>query len=160
MTNNGDDIKAMIGKIENGVSCPTAGLLGRLCAGLGVTLSTLMIAIEDADLTFFPIDIQPTWTDPATRLMRRVVAPATRDNDVEIARLLVPPGTVVEYEVAPARAIRQHIIMLSGELDFTIGEQGTHLAPGDCLFAVIDRPTRFEIPGDAPADYFVVQAPA
>ncbi len=31
--------KAMLSKIELGQSSPTAGLLGRVCAGLGITMS-------------------------------------------------------------------------------------------------------------------------
>jgi basic membrane lipoprotein Med (substrate-binding protein (PBP1-ABC) superfamily) len=48
--------KAMIGKIEAGGTSPTAGLLGRLCAGLGITLSALMAAAEEyPDVKFIQI---------------------------------------------------------------------------------------------------------
>ncbi len=152
--------KAMIGKVEAGQSSPTAGLLGRLCAGLGVTLSTLMNSVEAAGTTHFAARAQPTWTDPESRLERTLVAPASARSDVEIARLKVPPGTVVEYALAPQQPLRQHIYMLAGALTFTIGGEATVLAPGDCLFAVIDRPTRFEVHAGGPAEYLVVQEPA
>ena len=149
--------KAMIGKIENGVSCPTAGLLGRLCSGLGVTLSTLMLSVEDAGLEFYPAASQPTWRDPATKLSRTVLSPPTRDSNVQIARLWLPGGAAVDYPLAPAIPIRQHIVMLSGRLDFTIGDRLTSLNSGDCLFALIDRPTRVRAAGPGPAEYLVVQ---
>ncbi len=152
--------RAMIGKIEAGISSPTAALLGRLCAALGVTLSTLMLDIEQSETTFFPAATQPTWKDPATGLVRTLIAPSTALNDVEIARLWLPGGTVVDYPDPPERPIRQHIMMLSGQLSFTIGEETTMLHTGDCLFAIINRPTRFEVPGRTPAEYFVTQAPA
>lgn len=152
--------RAMIGKIEAGISSPTAALLGRLCAGLGVTLSTLMMDVEEAESTYFPAASQPSWKDPETNLLRTVVAPRTRESDVEIARLWLPGGTVVDYPEPPARAIRQHIVMVSGSLEFTIGGETTVLHPGDCLFAIIDRATRFVIQGRSPAEYLVVQAPA
>lgn len=152
--------KAMIGKIEAGQSSPTAGLLGRLCAGLGVTLSTLMNSVEAAGARHFPAAFQPAWNDPETGLTRTLVAPASTDSHVEIARLSVPAGTVVEYALVPQQPIRQHIYMLAGALTFTIGGEATVLAPGDCLFAIIDRPTRFEIHPGATAEYLVVQEPA
>lgn len=152
--------KAMIGKVESGASSPTAGLLGRLCAGLGVTLSTLMLSVEAADSTYYPAQSQPTWRDPATGLERTLAGPASAQSNVEIARLRLPAGTVVEYALAPERPIRQHIYVLNGTFTFTIGGQSTTLAPGDCFFAVIDRPSRFEVPESGLTEYLVIQEPA
>ncbi len=152
--------KAMIAKVEAGISSPTAGLLGRLCAGLGVTLSTLMASVEAAGISHFPAHAQPSWRDPETGLQRTLVAAVSGRSNVEIARLSLPAGTVVEYALVPERPIRQHIYLLSGSVTFTIGGETTVLLPGDCLFAVIDRPTRFEVPADGPVEYLVVQEPA
>lgn len=52
------------------------------------------------------------------------------------------------------------IIMLSGQVTFTIGGESTLLAAGDCLFAVVDRPTLFKAPSGSPAEYLVIQEPA
>lgn len=152
--------KAMIGKVEAGASSPTAGLLGRLCGGLGVTLSTLMNAVEASEAAHFPADTQPTWRDPETGLRRTLVAPASGRSSVEVARLHLPAGTVIDYSFAPTSPIRQHIVMLSGQVTFTIGDTSTLLSPGDCLFAVIDRPTHFEVPAGSAAEYLVIQEPA
>lgn len=152
--------KAMIGKVEAGQSSPTAGLLGRLCAGLGVTLSTLMNSVESAGLSHFPAHAQPAWKDPETGLERRLVAPASGRSSVEIALLTVPGGTSVDYSMAPAQPLRQHIYLLAGALTFTIGGEATVLTAGDCLFAIIDRPTRFDVHPGAAAEYIVVQEPA
>ncbi|MCA9821161.1 MAG: helix-turn-helix transcriptional regulator [Dehalococcoidia bacterium] len=62
--------KAMSSKVESGASSPTAGLLGRLCAGLDVTLSTLMNSVEAAGMTHFPAPVQPSWRDPERGLVR------------------------------------------------------------------------------------------
>lgn len=151
--------KAMIAKVESGQSSPTAGLLGRLCAGLGVTLSTLMIESETAEMSHHPAARQPVWRDPETGLERTLVAPASAQSPVEIARLKVPARTQISYELPPSRPPRQHIVMLAGELEFTFGDVTTRLGAGDALFAVIDRPTRFFVPGDVPAEYLVIQEP-
>ena len=152
--------KAMIAKVEAGLSSPTAGLLGKLCAGLGVTLSSLMNSVEAAGVAYFPADTQPSWRDPETGLVRTLVAAVSGRSDVEVARLKLPAGTIVEYALVPERPIRQHIYMLAGVVTFTIGGESNALSAGDCLFAVIDRPTRFEVPAGGPAEYLVIQGPA
>lgn len=152
--------KAMIAKVESGASSPTASLLGRLCAGLGVTLSTLMNSVEAADVALFAAANQPTWRDSETGLTRTLVASASAHSTTEIARLVLPAGTSVEYGVIPRAPLRQHIYLLAGTLEFAIGGESTVLGPGDCLFAVIDRPTQFHVPGDDAAEYLVIQEPA
>jgi len=149
--------KAMVAKVESGAASPTASLLGRLCAGLGVTLSSLMLEAEAAGLSHYKLADQPTWRDPETGLERTLVAPASNQSAVEIARLHLPASAAVDYPVVPARLIRQHIVMLTGHLTFTIGGESSELAPGDCLFALIDRPTRLEAGADEPAQYLVIQ---
>jgi transcriptional regulator with XRE-family HTH domain len=152
--------KAMIAKVESQASSPTAGLLGRLCGGLGVTLSTLMNSVEAAGVTYFPAPAQPSWGDPETGLLRTLVIGASAASRLEIARLRLPAGTIVDYPTVTQTPIRQHIYMLAGRLTYTIGGRATVLGPGDCLFAVIDRPTRFDVPADGPAEYLVIQEPA
>lgn len=147
--------KAMIAKVESGASSPTAGLLGRLCAGLGVTLSSLMLSAESAGVAVQRLGSQPVWRDRETGLERTLVAPRSTDSGVEVARVKLPPGTVIAYPLSPPGLLAQHLLMLAGELTFAIGGQGYELFPGDCLFALIDRPTRFETgPG---AEYLVIQ---
>ena len=149
--------KAMVAKVESGASSPTASLLGRLCAGLGVTLSSLMLEAESAGLSLHPAAMQPTWRDPETGLERTLVAPASNQSSIEVARVLLPAGASVEYPVVPVRVVRQHIVMLSGQLTYTIGAETSTLAPGDCLFVLIDRPTRLEAGASSPAEYLVIQ---
>jgi transcriptional regulator with XRE-family HTH domain len=58
--------RAMIGKIERGEVQPTAALLGRLSAALGMTLSELVARAEGDDRRLVRAADQPTWTDPGT----------------------------------------------------------------------------------------------
>lgn len=152
--------KAMIAKVESGASSPTAAWLGRICAGLGVTLSTLMLEAEAPELTHWPTSAQPTWRDKKTQLERTLVCPATTMSRVEIARLHLPAGKGVDYDFTPQTVLRQHIVALAGALDFTIGGTTTRLHPGDAAFALIDRPTRLAASGESAAEYLVIQEPA
>ena len=148
--------KAMIAKVEANASSPTAGILGRLCGGLGITMSALMAAVEGEDATLLGSRDQPRWRDRSTGLERVAVSPQTAFTGVEIARLRLDAGAAVEYPAPPSVAYAQHIVGVAGSVRFTVGESSFVVGPGDCVAARIDRPTRFEVLGDAPAEYLVV----
>src|SRR5688572_11677866 len=72
--------RSMISLIERGESSPTAVVLERLAAGLGVTLPSLFDAPPDAR-TAPPGPVarredQPQWRDPDSGYVRRNVSPA------------------------------------------------------------------------------------
>jgi transcriptional regulator with XRE-family HTH domain len=148
--------KAMIAKVEAGTSSPTAGVLGRLCMGLGITMSALMAAVEGEDATQSLAADQPRWRDPDTDLERIAVSPRTSFGAVEIARLRLPAGTTVDYPAPPSVAFAQHLLGVRGKLRFTLGQSSFVIKAGDCVAARIDRPTRFEVLGGHPAEYFVI----
>lgn len=148
--------KAMIAKVEARAASPTAGLLGRLCAGLGITMSALMAAVEREDAAALPAAEQPRWRDPATGLERVALSPRTPFSAVELARVTLPPGAAVDYPAPPAVAYAQHLLGLAGTLRFTLGARTFDIGPGDCVAARIDRPTRLEALGPEPAEYLVV----
>jgi transcriptional regulator with XRE-family HTH domain len=148
--------KAMIAKVESTASSPTAGVLGRLCAGLGITMSALMASVEAEEATRLAAADQPRWRDRATGLERTAVSPRSSFSAVEVARLRLPAGAVVDYPTPPAVAYAQHIVGIAGSVRFSVGASTFVVGPGDCVAARIDRPTRFEVAGDEPAEYLVI----
>jgi transcriptional regulator with XRE-family HTH domain len=148
--------KAMVAKVESGASSPTAGLLGRLCGGLGITMSALMAAVESEDATMVAAADQPSWRDRSTGLERTAVSPPTSFSGVEVARLRLEAGVTVDYPAPPSVAFAQHIVGVAGALRFTLGASSFEIGPGDCVAARIDRPTRFEVLGSTPAEYLVL----
>jgi len=148
--------KAMIAKVEASAASPTAGVLGRLCAGLGITMSALMAAVESEDAALLPASDQPVWHDPETGLERVAVSPRTSFGSVEVARLRLPAGAAVEYPTPPSVAYAQHLVGVTGRVRFTLGGTSFDVGPGDCVTARIDRPTRLEALGGEPAEYLIV----
>jgi transcriptional regulator with XRE-family HTH domain len=148
--------KAMVAKVEHGASSPTAGVLGRLCAGLAITMSALMAAVESEEATLLAAADQPRWRDRGSGLERVAVSPPTSFGSVDVARLALPAGTVVDYPTPPGVAFAQQIVGLAGTLRFTLGQRSFEIGPGDCVAARVDRPTRFEVPGAATAEYLVI----
>jgi transcriptional regulator with XRE-family HTH domain len=148
--------KAMIAKVEATTSSPTAGILGRLCSGLGISMSALMAAVESEDATELLAADQPRWRDRATGLERVAVSPRTSFSAVEVARLRLRAGAVFDFPTPPSVAFAQHVVGVAGRVRFTLGERSFVVGPGDCVAARIDRPTRFEVLGDEPAEYLVI----
>jgi mannose-6-phosphate isomerase-like protein (cupin superfamily) len=119
-------------------------------------MSALMAAVETEEATQLLAGEQPRWHDPASGLERVAVSPRTSFGNAEVARLLLPRGTVVDYPTPPAVAYAQHIVGVSGRVRFTLGQRTFDIGPGDCVAARIDRPTRFEVLGGRRAEYLVV----
>jgi transcriptional regulator with XRE-family HTH domain len=71
--------RAMISRIERAEASPTASLLARVCAALGLSLSTFF---ADDGRQASPISRrrdQQIWRDPETGYLRRAVSPAGTD---------------------------------------------------------------------------------
>jgi transcriptional regulator with XRE-family HTH domain len=149
--------RAMISKIERGESSPTAALLGRLCAGLGLSLGALF---TDEPEPFRPLvrkAEQPVWRDPGTGYVRRGVSPSGSGSPIEINEIVLPPAARVAFETPwLVRRIDQHIWLFDGELEITLGEEIFRLGAGDCLHMRLDRPIRYFNPGAAGAHYAVI----
>src|SRR4051812_5669189 len=124
--------RAMIGKVERGDSQPTAALLARLAAALGLTLSELIARAEGDTGRLLRAADQPTWTDPATGYTRRAVSPPA-GRPLELIDVELPAGATVELPAASYELIHQQIWVLSGHLRFREGETIHDLLAGDCL---------------------------
>jgi transcriptional regulator with XRE-family HTH domain len=148
--------RAMISRIERRESSPTAAILGRLCAGLNITLSSLMAQIEDRSLVLLHHDAQPRWRDPETGFTRRAVSPAGTGSPVEIVRGDLPAGARISYPALPAHAYDQHILGIAGKLTFTSGHESFVIGPEDCLHCALDQPHAFVNETGRPCSYLVI----
>ena len=135
--------RAMISKVERCASSPTAALLGRLCNGLGITLSGLMVSAERPLAPLARAGQQPIWRDPATGLLRTAVSPSGTGSPVEIVRIELPAGAEVAYEAQRHLDYEQHVLVLDGSLNIEVGAEGFALAAGDCLYMRLNQPLRF-----------------
>ena len=153
--------RSMISVIERGESSPTAVVLEKLAAGLGVPLASLFDGPESGAKTrSSPVarrKDQPQWQDPASGYRRRNVSPPGVPQPMQIVEVHFPPGKRVAFEAA-AREIRiyQQIWVLEGSIDITVGEDSHRLHEGDCLAMQLDGPTMFHNPTREPARYAVV----
>ena len=150
--------RAMISKVERSEASPTAALLGRLCAGLGITLAALFADEERPPEPLSRRAGQPTWRDPETGYVRRDVSPAGL-GPFEIVDVSFPPGARVVFDKAwHGRIIDQQVWVLDGVLEMTVGDAQHRLEAGDCLHMRLDRPIAFRNPTKRAVRYAVVLA--
>lgn len=150
----------MISVIERGQSSPTAAVLDRLAASLGVTLATLFAepAQPDARPLVRRAD-QPAWSDPATLYVRRNLSPPGFPSCIELVEVILPPGTRVAYDTGSRLArVDQQIWVLDGAVEVTVGATTRVLATGDCLAMRLDRPTTFHNRSAYPSRHLVALA--
>jgi transcriptional regulator with XRE-family HTH domain len=148
--------RAMIGKIERGEAQPTAVLLGRLTAALGMTLSEL-VARAEGERRFVRAADQAVWTDPDTGYVRRAISPNTA-NPLELVEVELPAGAQIAYPADAYSFKHQQIWMLEGQLHFTDGDVAYALEPGDCLELGPPAPTVFHNRTAEPCRYLVALA--
>ena len=149
--------RAMISKVERGESSPTAAVLGRLSAALGLTLSQLLARAEQGTARLLNREAeQERWRDPDTGFERRALTPPGSPSPLELVWGELPPKARVDYPASAFTFIEdQQIVVIAGRLSFTQGVQAYELRAGDCLRLGPPADCRFENPGSTPCRYVV-----
>lgn len=153
--------RSMISLIERGRSSPTAAVLDRLAAGLGVTLASLFSDEARADAS--PVARraeQATWRDSESGYVRRNLSPARHPSPIELVEVVLPAGARVAYDTPGTRAagIGQQVWVLEGRLELTFGGATHALDAGDCLAMRLEGPVSFHNPGSVDVRYLVALA--
>jgi hypothetical protein len=147
----------MISLIERAESSPTANVLDKLAASLGVTLASLFTDEERANAE--PVARranQLEWQDPETGYRRRNLSPAGFGAPIELVEVVLPPGTRVVYESGfRTPLVEQQVWVLEGAIDVTVGKNVHHLDAGDCLAMHLDRPVTFRNSGRSATRHLV-----
>lgn len=148
--------RATLSRIERGETSPTAHVLGALCGVFGLTLSRLLLGIEETAPALMRADRAPVWEDPETGFRRTVIAPPVAGYAVEIIRGELPAGARIPYDRPPVMGLEHHVVGLSGGLLLTVAGETHRIGPGDCLRYRLTGPSGFESPGPEPAVYLVI----
>ena len=154
--------RSMISLVERGESSPTAAVLDRLAAGLGVTLASLFAEEARADAP--PLSRradQATWRDPETGYVRRNLSPPGFPSPIELVEVVLPAGARVVYDTPGtprAVGISQQVWVLEGRLELSVGGATHRLEAGDCLAMRLEGPVAFRNPADRDTRYAVALA--
>lgn len=149
--------RSMISLIERAESSPTASVLDKLAASLGVTLAALFAEQERPDaIPLARRADQPEWRDPATAYLRRNLSPPAFPSPIELVEVILPPRARVTYDTASRLStVDQQVWLLAGAVEVTVGDRLHHLAAGDCLAMRVDCPISFHNPATEAARYLV-----
>lgn len=146
--------RAMLSKIERREASPTAALLGRLSAALGLTMSQLFARPEDSGQLARAAE-QSVWRDPETGFVRRSLTPFG-PTPLELVWGELPPGAKIPYPATSyAFMADQQLVVIDGTLTIRQADTTYELAPGDCLRFGPPRDVTFENTGRAPCRYVV-----
>lgn len=152
-----DVSRSMLSLVERGESSPTAVVLEKIAAGLGVSLAALF---DDASAPANPlaqrVDHIP-WRDPQSGYVRRNISPANFPSPIQIVEVVLPAGASVAYETgARDVSIHQQIWVQEGRIELTLGNVTYTLVEDDCLVMQLNEPTTFRNGASQLARYVVV----
>jgi transcriptional regulator with XRE-family HTH domain len=148
--------RSMLSLIERAETSPTAVVLDKLAAGLGVPLAALFDASQPRDEPVSRRADQVVWRDPHSGYVRRNVSPGGLKSPTQIVEVEFPPQARVTYEAGARSPVLHQIWILEGRMEITLGSDTYALDAGDCLAFPLDQPNAFHNPGDVAARYAVV----
>lgn len=147
--------RATLSRLENAAISPTTGMLSKLCAAYGMTLSRLMHMAEGDFVPLVRRAAQATWTDAAIGFKRRAVSPPARTLAGEVIEGELGPGTRIAYNHPPKPGLEHHLLLLEGQLEVSVSGQTHELKPGDCLRYQLFGPSAFATPKKTSARYLI-----
>ena len=147
--------RATLSRIENGEVSPTAAVLCKICGAFELTLSRLMVLVEEGFAPHLPRDGQLIWQDPETGYARRAVSPPAPGLSGEVIECVLKPGTRIAYDRPPRPGLEHHLVMLDGALTLTVDGIRHRLAAGDCLRYRLHGESLFETPANSGARYYL-----
>lgn len=145
--------RATLSRLEKGEVSPTAEGLGRLCATYGLTMSRLMMMIEETFEQKVAVSQQPVWTDPKTGFRRQVISPKAPGLTGEVLKCSLPPSSQIHYDAPPQQGQEHHLIMLDGMLTLTLDDVSFELLAGDSLRYHLTTSSLFRTGPQNGADY-------
>jgi transcriptional regulator with XRE-family HTH domain len=149
--------RSMLSLIERAETSPTAVVLDKLAAGLGVPLAALFESAPPRDEPVSRHAGQTVWRDPHSGYVRRNVSPGGLKSPTQIVEVEFPPQARVSYEAgARSPQVLHQVWMLEGRMEITLGTERYVLDAGDCLAYALDQPNVFHNPGEVAARYAVV----
>ncbi|MGW2954843.1 helix-turn-helix domain-containing protein [Streptomyces eurythermus] len=145
--------RSTLSRAERAEISPTAAVLNRLCHVYGRTMSQLLGEVEAAPAPLVRAAEQRVWEDRAAGFVRRSVSPPHTGLRGELVEGRLAPGADLAYDRPPVPGLEQHLWLLAGALEVTVGEQAHRLDAGDCLRMRVTGATRFRCTGPDPARY-------
>lgn len=147
--------RAMISKIERGISVPTATVLGKLAAALALGLSRLLGTPLPREPRLVERSRQRVFRDPETGFERRSLSPLFEDGAVDLAFNLLPAGRSASFPAHHA-GMEEYLVVQEGTLTVVVDGATFTVAAGDTLFYPSDRAHAFRNETSRPVTFLIV----
>lgn len=147
--------RAMISKIERGVSVPTATVLGKLAAALNLGLSQLLGQVKARAPLLVGRGEHPVFCDPETGFERRSLSPLFEDSTINLAFNVLPPNKTVVFP-PHHKGVEEYLVVHEGRLTVVIGGTPFNVGPGDTLFYPSDCVHEFRNETRLPVSFYIV----
>lgn len=147
--------RATLSRLERGESSAGAGVLNRLCAAYGLTLSRLLAEVESGPVRLLRAGEQPQWQDASSGLTRHLRCPPLQGFATELVEIHLAGGSAIDYDRPPVVGLEHHLLMQAGRLRLTLEGQDHELRVGDSLSYRVHGASRFEALGATPARYLL-----
>ena len=145
----------MLSGIEQDKKNPTIVVASQIAKALECSLSQLIGELATPSGVIRRNERRVTL-DPATGCRHELLSPSFVGRGVDIALFTVPGGTATgEFPAHPAGTL-EHVTLLSGCLEATVGRTTFALAAGDSLTYPGDVPHLFYNPGTEDCQFFLV----
>ncbi|MDP2121233.1 MAG: XRE family transcriptional regulator [Hoeflea sp.] len=147
--------RSTLSRIENGEVSPTAETLGSLSSVYQMSISQLLAPVETPFQPLVRRADQTEWHDTENGFSRRIVSPPSGGLSAEVVGCTLAANQRISYAAPSVPGHEHHLVLLSGILAVTIGDETKVLEAGDCLRYQLFGPSRFQT-GDQPATYLIV----
>ena len=121
--------RAMISRIERAEASPTASLLSRLCAALGLSLSAFFTEEDEEISPLARREQQAIWRDPGTGYVRRAVSPPGTGSKVDVVEVVFPAGARVIFRPHPLSAGHRQQAGMIARIDALLAAASTPQCP-------------------------------
>lgn len=148
---------ATISLIEQGRVSPSVGSLNKVLGGIPMSLAEFFtLQLDDSSQVFFRADEMP---DVATgAIQSRLLAASIGERAMSILRQTYPPGWDTGPELL-SHVSEEGGIVVSGQLEVTVGAEIAVLSAGDGYYFSSRRPHRFRNPADCDCILITAHSP-
>jgi transcriptional regulator with XRE-family HTH domain len=143
--------RAALSQLETCKTNPSLSVLWKVAVGLGVPFSELIGDRKDS-LSLLRRDEAEVLRSVDSKFESRPLARAGAGPGVEVYELRLAPRASHTSE-PHAAGTRELIVVLSGSLRMTVGNEAILLGPGDALTFPADRPHVYENPSSVESRY-------
>lgn len=149
--------RSMLSKIETGRSSPTATTLGKICEGLGISISQLVGGVAPRNVIVMRQSEHPVFRVPKSGFERWSLSPISEVRTVDVALNILPPGRSSGYFPPHQEGVEETLYVISGKITLWHGESSYDLEEGDSVYYRAHVPHRFDNASPTQkASFFVV----